>query len=151
MDKITPERRSANMSRIRSKDTKPEMAVRKVAHGLGYRFRLHQKDLPGKPDLVFPSRKAVVFVHGCFWHGHSDPGCRNAVLPKSRRDFWLPKLSKNKARDSANVEALEAAGWRVMVVWECEIKDDEIVAGRLRDFLGPPGTAAKAGNHADFP
>jgi len=135
MDKITPERRSANMSRIRAKNTKPEMTVRRIAYGMGYRYRLHRKDLPGKPDLVFSSRKAVVFVHGCFWHSHPDPSCRNSVIPKTRMDFWVPKLEKNKERDAANEAALVSDGWRVLTIWECELKDENVVAARLRDFL----------------
>lgn len=143
-DKLTPERRSANMARIRSKDTKPELIVRRMAHGLGYRFRLHRKDLPGKPDLVFPALRAVIFVHGCFWHGHPDPACREAVPPKSRLEYWGPKLARNKERDAVNVAALEAAGWRVLTLWECEIRDREAITGRLREFLGPPGASQKS-------
>lgn len=139
-DKLTSERRSANMARIRAKNTKPEITVRRIAHSLGYRFRLHRKDLPGKPDLVFPGRRAVIFVHGCFWHGHPDPACKEAVPPKSRLDYWLPKLSRNKERDASNVQALEAAGWRILIVWECGTKDAAAVAMRLHEFLGPPGT-----------
>lgn len=135
MDKISPERRSANMSRIRGKNTKPEMTVRRIVYGMGYRYRLHRKDLPGKPDLVFASRKAVVFVHGCFWHSHPDPNCRNSVIPKSRVDFWVPKLEKNKERDAANETALISAGWRVLTIWECELKDEREITSRIRDFL----------------
>lgn len=138
-DKLTPERRSANMARIRSKNTKPEITVRRMVHAAGYRFRLHRKDLPGKPDLVFPGRRAVIFVHGCFWHGHPDPTCREAVPPKSRLEYWGPKLTRNKERDAANVAALKATGWRVLTLWECEIKNREAVALRLREFLGAPG------------
>ena len=138
-DKLTPERRSANMAAIRAKGMKPEMAVRRLVHAMGYRYRLHRKDLPGKPDLVFGPRRKVIFVHGCFWHRHKDPDCKIARLPKSRLDYWLPKLERNVARDAAAREALEAAGWDVFEVWECQIKrgDLDALADRLRDFLGP--------------
>ncbi|MEF2550929.1 very short patch repair endonuclease [Aurantimonas sp. A2-1-M11] len=131
--------RSRQMALIRGKDTKPEMIVRRLAHSLGYRFRLHRKDLPGKPDLVFPSRRAAVFVHGCFWHRHGDPECRLARLPKSRPEFWLPKLESNRQRDFRNVAALEAAGWRVLTVWECQLRNVDALDERMREFLGPPG------------
>jgi DNA mismatch endonuclease, patch repair protein len=117
--------RSAQMARIRSKDTKPELRVRKVLHGAGLRYRLHDKRLPGKPDLAFPSRRIAVFVHGCFWHRHPDPTCRLARLPKSRLDFWRPKLEGNAGRDKRNLAELRAAGWDAIVVWECETKDAE--------------------------
>lgn len=126
------------MSRIRAKDTGPEMVVRKMVHAAGYRYRLHRKDLPGKPDLVFPSRRAVIFVHGCFWHGHPDPTCKDAALPKSRLDYWLPKLSRNKERDAVSTEALEAAGWKVLTVWDCELKELELTKTRIMEFLGAP-------------
>lgn len=135
MDRITPERRSANMARIRSKDTKPEMVVRRLVHALGYRYRLHRKDLPGKPDLVFESRKAVIFVHGCFWHRHADPKCKNAVLPKSRTQFWDDKFAKNVQRDAANMAKLLSMGYRVLVVWECELNDTGFLEDRLSRFL----------------
>lgn len=107
-DTVTPERRSAIMSRVRSKDMKPEMAVRRLTHGMGYRYRLHRRDLPGTPDLVFPSRRKVVFVHGCFWHSH--PGCRRAMLPKSNRDFWQAKLQRNAERDAEQLQRLADQG-----------------------------------------
>ena len=132
-DKLTPERRSANMARIRAKDTRPEMLVRRMVHGLGARYRLHRKDLPGKPDLVFGPRRKVIFVHGCFWHLHS---CRDGRIPASRRDYWEPKLTRNAARDRAAQAALEAAGWQVLVIWECETKDRPALEQRLRGFLG---------------
>ena len=131
--------RSRQMALVRGKDTKPELVVRRLAHALGYRFRLHRKDLPGKPDLVFPSRRAVVFVHGCFWHRHPDPDCKLARLPKTRTEFWVPKLEGNRQRDERNVAALEAAGWRVLTVWECQLRDVDALGERMRDFLGPPG------------
>jgi len=125
--------RSANMRAIRSKDMLPELNVRSFAHKLGYRFRLHRKDLPGKPDLVFPSRRKVIFVHGCFWHSHD---CKAAHVPKSNQDYWLPKLERNKTRDGRNIEALRAAGWKALVIWECETRDEGLVRRRLRTFLG---------------
>lgn len=134
-DKLTPERRSANMARIRSKDTKPELLVRRTAHGLGYRFRLHRRDLPGRPDLVFPSRRAVIFVHGCFWHQHPDPSCRDSKLPRSRTEYWHAKLQRNVERDAAARASLIAGGWRVLVLWECEIAADQALDHRLRAFL----------------
>jgi DNA mismatch endonuclease (patch repair protein) len=112
------------MAAVRSKHTKPEIAVRKALHGLGYRFRLHRKDLPGKPDLVFPSRRAVIFVNGCFWHGHS---CPAGALPATRREFWEDKIGKNRERDARNATALLEAGWRVLNVWECELKEPDSI------------------------
>lgn len=109
------------MSRVRAKDTKPEIEVRGFLHAAGLRYRLHAPDLPGKPDLVFSSRRIALFVHGCFWHRHEDPDCRLARMPKSRHDFWEPKLRANAERDARNTAALAAAGWKVMVVWECGI------------------------------
>ena len=130
--------RSWNMSRIRSVDTKPEMIVRRLVHSLGYRYRLHGKGmkLPGRPDLIFMSRRKIVFVHGCYWHLHDDPSCKRGNRPKSRTDYWGPKLEGNRARDVRNIRALEEAGWSVMVVWECETKDIEALAGRVVHFLG---------------
>jgi DNA mismatch endonuclease (patch repair protein) len=111
------------------------MIVRRSAHSLGYRFRLHRRDLPGSPDLVFPGRKAVVFVHGCFWHRHR--GCKKTTSPKSREQFWQDKFDRNVRRDEENAEKLEQLGWRVMVVWECETKDADALQASLRAFLGP--------------
>lgn len=124
------------MSAVRAKNTRPEMVVRSLVHRLGYRFRLHREDLPGCPDLVFPRRRAVVFVHGCFWHRHPDPACPLARTPKSRLDFWLPKLRNNQARDSANLAHLAEQGWRVLVIWECELRDTGRVAEAVCSFLG---------------
>ena len=121
------------MRRIRKTDTQPEMRVRRAAHSLGYRFRLHRRDLPGTPDLVFPRLNKVVHVHGCFWHQH--PGCRLARLPKSRLDYWRPKLERNRARDLETAAALQSAGWSVLVIWECQVPDDEAAASILRPFL----------------
>ncbi len=109
------------------------MIVRRAAHALGYRFRLHRKDLPGRPDLVFPSRRAVIFVHGCFWHRH--PGCRMASTPKTRVEFWSAKFDRNVQRDAAVIDALEAAGWRVLVIWECETRDRKWLEDKLSGFL----------------
>lgn len=139
LDEVT---RSALMARIRGKDTKPEMIVRRLAHGLGYRYGLHRKGLPGSPDLVFPSRRKVVFVHGCFWHRH--PGCRKASTPGTRREFWEAKFERNVERDIRKEIQLMAAGWEVLVIWECETRDVERLAATLRNFLGPPGSAATA-------
>lgn len=118
-DTLTPAERSERMSRIRSSHTKPEMALRKALHGLGFRFRLHGRRLPGKPDIVLPKHRTVIFVHGCFWHRHT--GCKIATTPKTNTDFWIDKFDRNQSRDTRNSEALVAAGWRVIVVWECEL------------------------------
>jgi DNA mismatch endonuclease (patch repair protein) len=135
-DKLTPERRTENMRRIKSKNMKPEMVVRSVVHGLGYRYRLHRRDLPGKPDLVFGPRRKVIFVHGCFWHGHQDPDCVDGRRkPKSNLDYWLPKLARNHARDTSNDLELVRLGWSVLVVWECDTRDQLHLAERLRHFL----------------
>lgn len=127
--------RSRQMALVRSKNTKPEMTVRRLVHSMGYRYRLHAKGLPGKPDLTFGPRRAAIFVHGCFWHRHDDPSCRLSRLPRSRLDFWGPKLQGNAARDLRNVAALEAAGWRVLTIWECQMKDLTALQQRLRSFL----------------
>lgn len=124
------------MARIRSVNTKPEMIVRRVAHSMGYRFRLHKKDLPGKPDLVFPSRKAAVFVHGCFWHQHSSLNCSDSTLPKSRTEYWIPKLRRNQERDLAYQRELADMGWKTLVIWDCETADQVCLEDRLRQFLG---------------
>ena len=133
-DVLTPEQRSRCMSAIRGKNTKPEMIVRSVTHCMGYRFRLHRKDLPGKPDLVFPRRRKAIFVHGCFWHQH--PSCRFATRPATRAEFWANKLDGNVARDEKQIRALRELGWTVGVVWECEIRDLQHLERRLRRFLG---------------
>lgn len=134
-DTVTPSRRSEIMSNIRSKGMKPEMAVRRITHAMGYRYRLHGKDLPGKPDLVFPGRRKVIFVHGCFWHQHSDPACRIARRPKSNRHYWLPKLERTVARDAEHRAELAKRGWRVLVIWECDVVAGNGIADRIRDFL----------------
>ena len=133
MDTLTPAERSERMSRVRHRDTKPELAVRRLIHGMGYRYRLHGKRLPGKPDLTFASRRKVIFVHGCFWHRHE--GCRLARLPKSGLDFWEPKLESNRLRDIRNQDALRHLGWNILVVWECELADPEGLKVRIRNFL----------------
>jgi DNA mismatch endonuclease (patch repair protein) len=133
MDRISPEIRSVNMRRIRSTGMKPEMAVRRAVHGLGYRYRLHVNDLPGRPDLVFRSRKKIIFVHGCFWHQH--PGCSAAHIPASNVQYWSAKFARTIARDSTNLRELCANGWEVLVIWECEIKDIATVQATVRRFL----------------
>ena len=133
MDTVTRQRRSEIMSRVRPKDTRPEIAVRRLVHGLGYRYRLHGRRLPGRPDLVFAGRRKVVFVHGCFWHRH--PGCRLARTPKTRVDFWRAKLDGNRERDLLNQRQLRDLRWRSLVVWECELTDLESVTERVRFFL----------------
>ena len=129
--------RSENMRAIRSKDTQPEMAVRSLLHKLGYRFRLHRQDLPGKPDLVFPARHKVIFVHGCFWHSHK---CKAGLIPKTNRGFWLPKLRRNKERDIENLETLAQHRWEALVIWQCELKDTCALVSRLECFLGKKGS-----------
>lgn len=132
--------RSENMRAIRGKDTKPELAVRSLVHRLGYRFRPHRPDLPGKPDLAFSARLKVIFVHGCFWHSHD---CKTGLTPKSNRDFWLPKLRRNKARDRRNLEALERLGWKALVIWECELRDSQALHFKVKRFLGRRKGATK--------
>lgn len=128
--------RSQVMRAVKSKDTKPEKTVRSLLHALGYRFRLHRRDLPGSPDIVFPGRKAVIFVHGCFWHGHD---CKRGTrTPKTNTDYWIKKIARNKARDVETQAKLEAMGWRVLVLWECAIKEREDLTNTLRAFLDNP-------------
>ncbi|MGH9593044.1 MAG: very short patch repair endonuclease, partial [Bryobacteraceae bacterium] len=133
-DKLTPERRSENMRRIRSRDTSPEMLVRRAVHGMGFRYRLHVANLPGKPDLVFPRHSKIVEVRGCFWHQHGK--CVDSHIPKSRRSYWIPKLEGNRSRDAANLRSLKALGFRVLVVWECEAANKSRLTAKLRRFLG---------------
>ena len=132
-DVFTPEDRAWVMRAVKGKDTKPEMIVRRLAHALGYRFRLHRKDLPGKPDLVFPGRRKVIFVHGCFWHGHEC--ARGSRQPKQNAEYWRNKIARNVERDADNLQALERLGWQTQVIWECEMKDRDALADRLRAFL----------------
>ena len=135
VDKLTPEERSKNMGKIRSKDTSPEMIVRRLAHRLGYRFRLHRKDLPGKPDLIFPSRKKIIFVHGCFWHQHNARKCKIVRTPKSKKDYWIPKLQRNVERDIQHKNNLKNMGWTTLVIWECETKNPEKLAAKIIKYL----------------
>jgi len=132
-DKLSREQRSENMRRIKSTGMKPEMLVRRLVHSMGYRYRLHGKDLPGKPDLVFGPRKKVIFVHGCFWHGHDAEGCPDRRTPKSNVAYWSSKLARNKARDAERVAALKKAGWSVLTIWECETRSD--LSKRIQRFL----------------
>ena len=133
MDTLSPSQRSERMSLIRAKDTAPELRLRRLVHAMGFRYRLHVRDLPGTPDLVFPSRHAVIFMHGCFWHRHK--GCKLARLPKSKLDFWEVKLEKNRLRDRLHQRKLRALGWRVLVVWECQLHDPESVERIVAEFL----------------
>lgn len=132
MDTLTPKQRSERMSRIRNKDSKAEMRVRKLIHSMGYRYRLHAKDILGRPDIVFRPRQKLIFVHGCFWHGHK---CSLGRMPKSRLDFWQNKIQTNKERDERVLEELIAEGWRVLVIWECQIKDVDSLSARIKEFL----------------
>lgn len=132
---MTPIERSARMARIGCRDSKPEMLVRHLVHAMGFRYLLHDQRLPGKPDLVFPSRRKVIFVHGCFWHRHPDPVCKLARMPKSRLDFWSPKLEGNRNRDLRHRSELDEIGWNVLVVWECQMRDREQLQNELRAFL----------------
>ena len=135
-DNRTEASRRALMARIGSKNTAPELVVRQLLHAMGYRFRLHRKDLPGTPDIVLPGRRKAIFVHGCFWHAH---GCRIGRPPKSKPEFWEPKLARNRARDEEKRQALLQSGWGVLTLWQCEIKERTALAERLRGFLGPTG------------
>ncbi len=129
----TPEALSEHMRRIRNRDTKPELAVRRLAYGMGYRYRLHRRDLPGTPDLVFAGRGKVNFVHGCFWHQHD---CRlGQKQPSTNRDYWLPKLARNVERDAENQTHLAQLGWEALIVWECDLKDTSAVRDRIKAFL----------------
>lgn len=121
------------MAQVKSKGMKPEMQVRRLLHGLGYRYRLHRADLPGRPDLVFPSRRKVVFVNGCFWHKH--PGCSRVRIPATNRDYWLAKLERNRARDERNIALLQESQWAVMTVWECQLRDLSATSALLTAFL----------------
>jgi len=132
-DHLSAKNRSALMARIGGKDTAPELRVRKIAHGLGFRYRLHGRGLPGRPDLVFRGRRKVIFVHGCFWHGHSH--CKRGALPKSNVDYWNEKIDRNRERDHRQVDTLKAEGWDVLVIWECETKNLDILKRRIEHFL----------------
>lgn len=135
---VAPSERSTPLARVKGKNTRPELIVRSIVHALGYRFRLHGKDLPGKPDLVFPARRKVIFVNGCFWHQHACPTCKLARMPKSRPEYWKPKLQGNRERDLRQQTELHHLGWRVLVVWECELRDKERLSTILRLFLDAP-------------
>jgi DNA mismatch endonuclease, patch repair protein len=143
---MSPEKRSALMARIRGRDTKPEMIVRCLLHRMGYRFRLHGRDLPGRPDIVFRSRRTVVFVHGCFWHRHD---CGIAYMPKTRQQFWQDKFEGNVKRDQKVTNELKAAGWRVIVVWECQVDNLSALSTRLVKSLGRPGPVREPDSHGE--
>lgn len=133
MDTVSPNKRSEIMGRVRSKDTKPEMFVRRLIYGMGYRYRLHIRELPGRPDIVFRKKRKVIFVHGCFWHKHN---CKKGKrMPKSRVDFWRDKLMKNKKRDMSNQKKLSKLCWKYIVIWECELQNIEKLKLKTRDFL----------------
>jgi DNA mismatch endonuclease, patch repair protein len=134
MDRLSPERRSENMRNIRGQNTSPELAVRKLCREIGFSgYRIHRKELPGKPDIVWLGRKQAIFVHGCFWHGHDCPeGIRK---PKSNRSYWIPKIKRNQQRDAENIRSLHAAGWNVLVIWECEIPEQRYLCQKLLKFL----------------
>lgn len=134
MDNLDPLRRSKNMRRIRSKNTKPELVVRKIVRSLGFTgYRIHRKDIPGKPDLAWIGRKLAIYVHGCFWHGHN---CKEGVRkPKSRADYWISKIERNRQRDHTQQVTIESLGWRVLVIWECELRNGNEVATRIKHFI----------------
>lgn len=134
-DTISPDRRSENMRRIRSKDMTPELQVRRLLHRMGFRYRLHPKTLPGHPDIIFPRLKKAIFVHGCFWHQHADPKCRITRVPKSRLEYWGPKLERNRQRDAENISMLGRLGWGTFVVWECEVQKKTGLEQSLISFL----------------
>jgi DNA mismatch endonuclease (patch repair protein) len=134
-DVHSPEKRSFNMSRIRSKDTKPEMLVRRFLFSQGFRYKLHDKSLPGKPDLVLPKYKTIIFIHGCFWHGHE--GCRYFVVPKTRTEWWLNKIQTNRNKDIVSIKHLQDSGWKVLIVWECGLKKnlaEDTLTGLVKEF-----------------
>lgn len=135
MDTRSPEQRRRIMQSVGTANTGPEWVVRRLLHASGYRYRLHSKALPGKPDIVFGTRRKAIFVHGCFWHGH---GCAKGRAPKSRLDYWGPKLEANKARDSRNEADLRGLGWEILTIWQCETKDEQTLLQRLRNFLANP-------------
>ena len=142
-DKFTAEQRSAVMRKVPGKDSSAEMKLRKLLTRMGLRYRLHRKDLPGSPDVAMPGRKAAVFVHGCFWHGHDCK--RGARAPKANAEYWTAKITRNRARDAAAVDALTSMGWRPLVIWECELKDEAAVEARVRDLLTSPSAGEEKG------
>ncbi len=133
IDNLSKEQRLRNMKSIKSKDSKPELKVRKLVYALGFRYRLHKKDLPGKPDLVFSKQKKIILVHGCFWHGHNCK--RGKVNPKTNANYWSTKISKNISRDKSNIRKLRSLGWKILIVWECKIKNLEQIESRISKFL----------------
>ncbi|MBY5797685.1 very short patch repair endonuclease [Rhizobium leguminosarum] len=135
IDTRTPEQRRRIMQSVGQKNTGPEIAIRRALHRLGYRFRLHARTLPGRPDIVFPSRRKVILVHGCFWHGHD---CSKGRLPKSRNEYWKPKIEANKARDERTVNELKVMGWESLVIWQCEVARLDVALATITRFLGPP-------------
>jgi DNA mismatch endonuclease (patch repair protein) len=137
---VSPER-SALMARVRGKNTKPEMVVRRIVHGLGYRYRLHVRSLPGSPDLVFPRKRKIIFVHGCFWHRHE--GCGRTTFPKTRADYWSAKFSANVARDAAQATSLRRLGWSVLTIWECEIREVPALPRMISHFLSDDPVSAE--------
>ena len=144
VDNLSRKDRSRCMSRIRSRDMKPELIVRSMVHRLGYRFRLHRRDMPGKPDLVLPLHRAVIFVNGCFWHWHSDPNCPITGLPKSNLAYWEPKLARTRIRDQEHTDSLKESGWRVLTLWECHLRNPDDVRFRILEFLDIDRTAVLA-------
>jgi DNA mismatch endonuclease, patch repair protein len=134
-DHLSAKERSNLMRKVRGKDTKPELIVRRLIHSMGHRYRLHVGNLPGRPDIVFTRKKRIVFVHGCFWHRHSAISCKFARLPKSRQEFWFPKLEANRLRDARNQRVLQRLGWKILVVWECQLGDKERLENKLNRFL----------------
>ena len=145
MDKLSPADRSALMARVRSRHTTPELAVRRAAHKVGYRFRLHRRDLPGSPDLLFPKHRLAVFVHGCFWHQH--PGCRRATIPGSNVAKWVEKFKKNQVRDAEAIAKLEALGWSVLVIWECEARSETSITTKINEAVA--GISKKKNSRLD--
>ena len=135
-DTRTKEQRSRIMKSVGARDTGPELTVRRLLHRLGYRYSLHRRDLPGRPDIVFPGRRKAIFIHGCFWHGHD---CGKGELPKSRPEYWIVKIETNQERDARVVASLKRAGWQTLTVWQCELKSLDTIERTLRKFLGPPG------------
>ncbi len=146
-DTVSPETRSRIMALVKSKGMKPEMKVRRLLHGLGYRYRLHRADLPGRPDLVFPSRRKVVFVNGCFWHRHDN--CPRVRIPATNHEYWVAKLERNHARDAKNIALLDEQGWAVLTVWECQLHDLPTAAEQVIAFLGAPGAICQQSTHAE--
>lgn len=133
-DNLSPEERRKHMQKIRSKDTQPELFVRRILHALGYRYRTHVAEIPGSPDIVFTKRRKIIYIHGCFWHAHAS--CKLSHIPKTRSDYWRKKLAKNAERDSRNIEAATKLGWECLILWECELSDRDEVQKRLIEFLG---------------